>query len=72
MFHTTLSKGKHIALERESLFESRWKGQEQGILLKSKRKGQEQSVLFEPRVRHKEEYCRPRSKDRITNHLYVY
>ena len=72
MFHTTLSQGKHIAQEREkNLFESKWKGQEQGILFKSKWKGQ-RKCLLEPKCKGQEKYCRPRSKDRVTNHLYVY
>ena len=50
MFHTTLSQGKHIAQEK-SLFESKWKGQEQGILFKSKWKGQEYSLLLEPKCK---------------------
>ena len=61
MFHKTLSRGKHIAQEKE-----------QGILFEPKWKGQEQSELFEPRCKGQEKYCRSRSKDRVTNHLYVY
>ena len=54
-------QGKHIAQEKE-----------QGILFEPKWKGQEQSELFEPRCKGQEKYCRSRSKDRVTNHLYVY
>ena len=51
MFYTTLSQAKYIAQEREkSLFESKQKGQEQGILFKSKWKGQRKSLL-EPKCK---------------------
>ena len=51
MFHTTLLQGKYITHEREkSLLESKWKGQEQGILFKSKLKEQRKSLL-EPKCK---------------------
>ena len=55
MFHTTLLQGINIAQEYEkSLFESKWKGQEQRVLL-------------EPKCKEQRKYCKPRSKDRVTN-----
>ena len=86
MFHITLSQGKTYCTRKEkSLLESKWKGQEQTVLLEpkckgqrnsvlfeSKWKGQEQSVLLEPKCKGQVKYCRPRSKDRVTNHSYVY
>ena len=86
MLHTALSQGKTYCIGKEKgLIESKWKGQEQGILLEPKCKGHRNSVLFEPKCKGQrkrllfepkckgqEEYCRSRSKDRVTNHLYVY
>ena len=73
MFHTTLSQGKHIAQERDkSLFESKWKGQEQGILFKVQVERTEERLIRAQSVRDKRKYYRPRSKDRVANHLYVY
>ena len=86
MSHTALSQGKTYCTRKEkSLIESKWKGQEQGILLEPKCKGQRKSVLFEPKCKGQrkstllepkckgqEKHCRAKSKDWLTNHLYVY
>ena len=50
MFHTALSQGKtHCTRKEKGLIESKWKGQEQGILSEPKSKGQGNSVLLEPK-----------------------
>ena len=85
MFHTALSQGKTYCTRIEkSLIESKWKGQEQGILLEPKCKGQKKIVfepkckgqrkskLLEPKCKGQQIHCRSGSKDRITNQLYVY
>ena len=69
--------------QEPSLVEPKCKGQEQ-ILLEPKCKGQEQSLL-EPKSKGQEQkfiraqserdkrYCRPGSKDRVTNpYIYIY
>ena len=86
MFHTTFSQGKHSTQGKrkrkgllepkckgqvQGLVEPKCKGQEQVIVIESKWKGQEHSLLSEPKCKG-QRYCRPGSKDRVTNHLYVH
>ena len=53
MFHTALSQGKTYCTRKKkiSLIESKWKGQEQGILLEPMCKGQRKIVLFKPKCK---------------------
>ena len=87
MFHTTLSKGKHIALRKKEryIIRAQVKGTEKYCVIRAQVKGTEKHCVIRAQVKQTGKYCviraqakgtaiyyKPGSKDRVTNHLYVY
>ena len=60
MSHTTLSKGKHNALKEKEKY-----------IIRTQVKGTGKYCVIRAQVKGTGKYYKPRSKDRVTNHLYV-
>ena len=85
MFHTTLSKGKHIVQRKKERYIIR--AQKKGIgkycVIRAQVTGtgnycinvqvkRTRRYSIRAQVKGTGKYCKPGSKDRVTNHLYVY
>ena len=87
MFHTTLSKGKHITLRKKEryIIRAQVKGTGKYCVIRAQVKGTGKYCVIRAQVKGTGKYCviraqvkgtgicyKPGSKDRVTNHLYVF
>ena len=85
MFHSTLPKGKHIALTKKEkcIIIAQVKGTGKYCVIRAQVKGPGNHCInvqvkrtgrhiIRDQVKGKGKYYKPGSKDRVTNHLYVY
>ena len=74
MFHTTLSKGKHIALRKKERYTIRAqvKGTGKYCVIRAQVKGTGKYCVIRAQVKGTGTCYKPGSKDRVTNYLYVY
>ena len=70
MFHTTLSKGKHIALRKKKryIIRAQVKGTGKYCVIRAQVKGTGKYCVIRAQVKGTGVCYRPRSKDRVTNH----
>ena len=87
MFHTTLSKGKYIALRKKEryIIRAQVKGTGKYCVIRAQMKGTGKYCVIRAQVKGTGKYCviraqvigtgicyKPRLRDRVTNYLYVY
>ena len=85
MFHTTLSKGEHIVLRKKEkyIIKAQVKGTGKYCVIRAQVKGTGKycinvqvkrtgRYIIRAQVKGTGKYYKPKSKDRVTNHLYVY
>ena len=86
MFHTTLSKGKHIALRKKEryIIRAQVKGTGKYCVIRAQVKGTGKYCVIRAQVKGTGKYCviraqvigtgicyKPRSRDRVTNCMYT-